>query len=1140
MQVDAVGEVDAIGFDKPRCNLCKTLGHAAEKCWFKGKGGAKGDSKGGKGDGGKGGSKGGRGGNAPSNDKDKTCHYCKKKGHIKINCFKFKQDQEDRKKGTVSIVEKEAAEVSVMVVPGEDDSDERGFCVALASDYVDHDSGGHQVGNVDHGSNGHQVGFDGCESFGDQLEGEFACHACDDTIIMAIGGGANLKECDVDDFLMLDGVCKANFKVGPFARNLLSTGRVYDAGFDVVYSHNDGCCVGYSKPDGRYVKIPMARGKNTFGAPASLHKDFEDAKEVAKETKRLQGRYPDQQSGIVAANEDAVVKDEGAVQEQRLKELGAAIYGAKGQLWARLEHAELKRNQDLDFKKAVEERYQQQVGGQPVTEAKVVEDLHIKQPVCGSNAREELIVFDWAFNGTKDTGDLCDEADKGLGAFLVAADRSAGLLYGDALGGKAAGDHAVKQLMRFMKQLAYQKPELRCDTGPAVKALQDKGRTRDSKSMGFIETRVRWWRGRLKANRVQVEMNYGIKLAPHSPLWPFLAHHAANVMNWRSRGADGYTAHFAVDVVNYIGAVVSFAEAVVARVPVSKTGQRRSMGGLVPRRTKAGAAWVKGIWVGKTTNNDERIILAIAGKVTCRAARRMPKGKRRDRGLLLKVCGEPWREKLAHMPRSLVMGGGRGEVAPTPLEVVGAETLVLRPRRPGLLRPRRDLAERGRYEDPIVGAIEDISETLDYKALLTAKELTHWDSSGFPQEEAAEALDKGLKLCDEFGIYSVHPRAAADGNKKVDTKWEKKDRAGVLNKYRLGLELHMGDFYCTGRKSEVENCLPMIRAKLKLKDSDVVAEGRFGYLKRTRIKTDEGIFVQPREKHALDVITELGLMGANPVKTPDLGSEEVLEQSPPLVDRQIARYLSCVGSGLYLAQDRTDIQRAVGLLASDLAAAAELSWKRLLRLGRNLVGASDLGVFTPKVDMRIYKKGAVHLRSFSDSDHGGKGAKRKSTTCGVLHADGVALATPVRRQDLIAVSSGESEFYALSTVAMGGNMLRDVLTWFGFRVEWTLETDSSAARAMSLRQGVGEVRHLDARSLWVQQAARALGLKVLKCNGTENPSDIGAKPRTSEVHEQLCKQVGLRRLNGDLGAVREVEVNAVIEKLGRTACGTQC
>ena len=71
-------------------------------------------------------------------------------------------------------------------------------------------------------------------------------------------------------------------------------------------------------------------------------------------------------------------------------------------------------------------------------------------------------------------------------------------------------------------------------------------------------------------------------------------------------------------------------------------------------------------------------------------------------------------------------------------------------------------------------------------------------------------------------------------------------------------------------------------------------------------------------------------------------------------------------------------------------------------------------------------------------------------------------------------------------------------------------------------------------ALWVQSATRQLGLKVLKCKGTDNPANIGTKPHKAEMHEQLCRQVGLRRLGGDLGAVREVEVNAVIEKMGHT------
>ena len=99
------------------------------------------------------------------------------------------------------------------------------------------------------------------------------------------------------------------------------------------------------------------------------------------------------------------------------------------------------------------------------------------------------------------------------------------------------------------------------------------------------------------------------------------------------------------------------------------------------------------------------------------------------------------------------------------------------------------------------------------------------------------------------------------------------------------------------------------------------------------------------------------MKGASPVKTPDLGSEDVPEFPPPLVDKQVALYRSCVESALYLAQDRTDIQRSVGMLASDLAKPTEQSWKRLPRLGRYLVGTSDLGVFVPKVDGGVLQEG---------------------------------------------------------------------------------------------------------------------------------------------------------------------------------------
>ncbi|CAK0901612.1 unnamed protein product, partial [Prorocentrum cordatum] len=1091
-----------------------------------------------------------------------------------------------------------AAEVYAVVEASDvDGSDECRLCMSLEAfgeevgcdfhDSVDdqvgcdfHDLVDDRVGYDFHGSVGDHVDSEFRDSVGDQLESEFLGHSGDEVVVATSGGKVASAGPDVDSILMLDGgsdgrcarpgrarnnevneatieliaaqkvsldgeaavpfavggqaACRATFQIGPFARNAFST--CYDAGFDASYSREDRCYVGCTRPDGQCAK------------------DKEGAEREVRKEKRLM------KIGVVATNEGA-------------GELGAAIYGAKGQPWSRLKHAGLDRKQDLDFEGAVGGRYQQQVDGRPVVGARAIEapcaptEIEREQreayghavfkkwcPACvfgmglegrrverliyGGDVGEWLIFFDWAFNATRDAENVCDGADRGLGAPLAAADRRARCLFGGALWSEAAGDYEAKQLARLMEKLACQRPELRCDAEPAAKALRDEvvaargdgglgagvsqGRARDIKSTGFVEERVRRWRGRLIANGVQVERNCGIELAPRPPRWPFFARRASNATNLFGGGAGGYAANFAVYGGSYTGAVAPFAEAVMAGALVSATGQRRSMGGVAPRLTRAGAALAK--W--------------------------SPGG-------------------ADHGP------GGK----------------------------------RLRVDDSIVGAVGDISKQLDYETLLTAEELTRWGTGGFRMEEAALTVDIGLKLFDEFGIYSVHlgppPMATArlvsrgfawleerddpfapgstsltsrvvdffgfkgdddpegplvmavgdvastryqvpekeefccdpsrewlaaraEAGPGVDVVWElvkrlpgrraaSREWAGFAadqivdcaferseacpqlyrnTMARLSLELHMCDFFCAGRKSDMGGFLPMIRTKLK---------------------------------HGANIIAELGLKGADAVRTPEFGLEDIFEFSPPFVHEQVARCRSRVGSGLHLAQDRTGIQRAVGMSAGDSAKPTEFSWKWLLRLGRHLVGTSDQGAFAPKVGARAHEKGAIQLRTLSDSDHGGKEAKRKSAACGVIFADGVGLATLVRRQDL-AVSSGESEFYALSTVATDGEMLRDLLTWLGFRVEWALATGSSAARGMSLGRGVGMVRDLGARALWVQQATRLLGLKVPKCRGSEKPSDTGTKSRAAEVHEQLCKQVGLRRLTGEFGAVCEVKVNVLIEK----------
>ena len=78
-------------------------------------------------------------------------------------------------------------------------------------------------------------------------------------------------------------------------------------------------------------------------------------------------------------------------------------------------------------------------------------------------------------------------------------------------------------------------------------------------------------------------------------------------------------------------------------------------------------------------------------------------------------------------------------------------------------------------------------------------------------------------------------------------------------------------------------------------------------------------------------------------------------------------------------------------------------------------------------------------------------------------------------QKLIALSSAESEFYAMGSGCARGITVKNVLMEIASAempdqtVAMEVHTDSTAAKGMLHRQGVGRVRHLATRYLWIQR-----------------------------------------------------------------------
>eukprot|EP00972_Heterocapsa_arctica_P027285 4010526-Heterocapsa_arctica.AAC.1 len=109
-------------------------------------------------------------------------------------------------------------------------------------------------------------------------------------------------------------------------------------------------------------------------------------------------------------------------------------------------------------------------------------------------------------------------------------------------------------------------------------------------------------------------------------------------------------------------------------------------------------------------------------------------------------------------------------------------------------------------------------------------------------------------------------------------------------------------------------------------------------------------------------------------------------------------------------------------------------------------------------------------------------------------AGGCILADFSRAHSTPARSSGEAEWYSQVTRASEALHLQHVMQFLlDVPIGIELWTDSTSAKAIGVRQGVGKVRHLDVQTLWLQQKVKQRIIVMRKVNTKENLADLGTK-----------------------------------------------
>ena len=324
----------------------------------------------------------------------------------------------------------------------------------------------------------------------------------------------------------------------------------------------------------------------------------------------------------------------------------------------------------------------------------------------------------------------------------------------------------------------------------------------------------------------------------------------------------------------------------------------------------------------------------------------------------------------------------------------------------------------------------------------------------------------------------------------------------------LYLTVHVDDVFMVGITQRLRGFVNYLKEK---KSWNVEEKGpfkpgeRFHYLKREFTLRPHHCDERCDRKQYDGLEKDVDLFSKFYRKTPLDANFTKKDTSPALEGGEVTRYRSIVGRLMYLAGERPDAQFAIQCLARHMAKPTAQAMKHAWHVCSYLFGTGGFGV---RIDSKSRGQSVMDMRCsvdvepqdqhlvevVTDADYAGNQHDRKSTSSFQIFIDGNLVESKVRSQKAISLSSGEAEFVAMVAGCSEGLLIKHLWQQLtGQLCVLKIRSDSSAARAMTQRQGIGRVRHLDASLLWIQQKEKEKTVTVASIPTDLNCADLGTK-----------------------------------------------
>ena len=368
--------------------------------------------------------------------------------------------------------------------------------------------------------------------------------------------------------------------------------------------------------------------------------------------------------------------------------------------------------------------------------------------------------------------------------------------------------------------------------------------------------------------------------------------------------------------------------------------------------------------------------------------------------------------------------------------------------------------------------------------------------------------------CDDGSGRVCHLKRSLCGLKQAPRCWNKKfndflTKEGFKSSFadpclyirnrngrKLILVLYVDDgLIASSNKEDVEQFITDLKKSFQISCS----EAKF-YLGLEIAQEKDGIKIT-QKGYIEKILKKFNMENANPVETPIIKSSQNIE--PGKAESKFP-YRSAVGALMYLmVGTRPDIAYAVGVASRSLENPTEDDIVKVKRIFRYLRGTVSHGI--------KYQADSVKgLEAYSDADHAGDLATRRSTT-GVIccFAEG-AVSWFSQRQASVSISTTEAEIVASSEAARELVWLKRLFADLTHIDKTRLFVDNEAAIKLAHNPEMHRrTKHIETRHFYVRECVQGNLLEVERISSQDQLADIMTKPLFKPRFRMLCQAIGL-------------------------------